>query len=198
MAFNPIKEQYPAIFLSASIPTQDERGRPYLETADVIAIRESVKALVSAAIPSYAIVWGGHPSITPLIRLLAETHPKNVVDYFVLYQSKEFKTIAPKDNEFFRHVFWEDTLDLMRQRMIKEPNYLASFFVGGMKGIEDEFFQFRALHPDKPTFPVASTGGAANVLFQQWAKPLHLLPALQIETAYPFLFRQLIKELGKK
>src|SRR5262249_38812275 len=103
MAFDPIEQQCPAIFLSASIPTADRDSR-YFETADVIAIRECIKALVSIAVPHYAVVWGGHPSITPLIRLLAEAYPAELVDYFVLYQSKEFRSVAPRDNAFFSHV----------------------------------------------------------------------------------------------
>ncbi len=195
MALDPIKERRPAIFLSASIPTPDREAR-YHETADVIAIRDSIKALVAAAIPDFVLIWGGHPSITPMIRLLAASHPKNVADCFVLYQSREFKNVAPKDNDFFRHVIWVDSgIHTMRRRMLTEPNYVAGVFIGGMDGIEKEFGEFRQRNPYKPAFPIASTGGAAKLLYKEWAHPLRLPESLENEIAYPFLFRQLFSRL---
>src|SRR5581483_2880553 len=111
---DPISEKFPAILLSASIPTPD-RDAQYFETADVIAIRDCIKALVAAIVPNYALVWGGHPSITPMIRLLAEAHPgKSAIDCFVLYQSEAFRDKAPRDNAFFRHIIWTNNLVNMR------------------------------------------------------------------------------------
>jgi hypothetical protein len=202
MALDPIKARYPAVFLSASIPTPD-RHTHYFDTADVIAIRDSIKALVGAAVPNYALVWGGHPSITPMIRLLIESHPQNVIDHFVLYQSRIFKNIAPKDNEFFHHLIWvdgsenrEESLYSLRKRMLTEPNYVAGVFVGGMDGIEQEFLEFRRCNPNSKAFPIASTGGAAKILFNEWSGKLGLPTSLQDEVAYPFLFRQLLSEFS--
>lgn len=202
MARDPIIEKRPAIFLSASIPTPDRRSR-YYETADVIAIRDSIKALVAAAIPNFVLIWGGHPSITPMIRLLAESHPGDVTDSFVLYQSLAFRNIAPKDNEFFHHVIWVDGSEdypngirAMRQRMLTEPTYVAGVFIGGMNGIEEEFNEFRRIHPKRPAFPIASTGGAARLLYQEWSSSLRLPRILENEIAYPFLFRQLLSHLN--
>ena len=69
MALDTLASGEPAIFLSASIPMPG-RDKIYLESADVIAIRECIKALVAVTIPKFTLIWGGHPSITPLIRLL--------------------------------------------------------------------------------------------------------------------------------
>ena len=60
-----------SVFLSASIPLPDRDAR-YWQTADVIAIRDSIRALVSVVVPTGQIIFGGHPAITPLIRLLVE------------------------------------------------------------------------------------------------------------------------------
>ena len=202
MALDTLASGEPAVFLSASIPMPG-RDKIYLESADVIAIRECIKALVAVTIPKFTLIWGGHPSITPLIRLLAESHPKDVVDHFVLYQSTVFKTIAPKDNEFFRRVIWVEgaeygakdlagSLDILRRRMITEPNYVAGIFVGGMEGIENEFDLFLKVRPKIPAFPIASTGGAAGILFDKWREPLSLKADLKTEVAYPYLFRRLL------
>jgi hypothetical protein len=62
------------LFLSARIPLPG-RNPKYLSTADVLAIRDSVKALVSTALYDGLIVFGGHPAITPLIALLLRGMP---------------------------------------------------------------------------------------------------------------------------
>ena len=58
-----------SVFLSASNPLS-HRHPKYLETADVEAIRDSIRAVVSVVVPRGQIVFGGHPATTPLIRLL--------------------------------------------------------------------------------------------------------------------------------
>lgn len=55
-----------ALFLSASVP-DPERDPIYNQTADRIAIRDAITALVTTSISSFSITWGGHPAITPLI-----------------------------------------------------------------------------------------------------------------------------------
>lgn len=55
------------IFLSASIPLP-ERDEKYIGTADIIAIRDAVIALTTVVLPHHRLIWGGHPSITPLIK----------------------------------------------------------------------------------------------------------------------------------
>jgi hypothetical protein len=203
MAIDPIKQKHPAIFLSASIPTSDRPAR-YFDSADVIAIRDCIKALVAAVVPRFALVWGGHPSITPMIGLLAESSPEDVVDHFVLYQSSTYKNIAPKDNEYFRHVIWvegtaniSESLRALRQRMLQEPTFAAGVFIGGMEGIEREFMEFHERHPNTPIYPVASTGGAAKILYQDWSRKMELPRSLSEEIAYPFLWRQLLAGLHR-
>jgi hypothetical protein len=201
VAVDPVKNHSPAIFLSASIPAADRDPR-YFETADVVAIRDCIKALVATAVPPFTLVWGGHPSITPLIRLLAESSPENVGDNFLLYQSREYGDIAPRDNKYFRHLKWVEKSEseaasqrLLRQRMIGEPTYICAVFVGGMDGIESEFNEFRQKHPLVPVFPIASTGGAASLLYNKWRHELRLNSDLRTEVAYPFLFRRLLLEV---
>ena len=60
------KEQLKNIFLSASIPLK-ERDPKYFNSADIIAIRDSVIALATVVLPNHRLIWGGHPSITPII-----------------------------------------------------------------------------------------------------------------------------------
>lgn len=164
----------PSIFLSASIPLP-HRHPKYLETRDVAATRDSIRALVSVVVPGGQIVFGGHPAITPLIRLLVREMTPDVRRHAILYQSLFFKPQFPSEVSEFEQVRFTDAVDgdldaslaKMRAAMISAYNFDAAVFLGGMEGVEIEYDIFRRLHPDKPAYPVASTGAAARVLSEK-------------------------------
>lgn len=123
------------IFLSASIPLP-ERHPKYFETADMIAIRDAVIALASISLNKHRIIWGGHPSITPLIYYVIEKMIINslkredwnlplsdnekewvaselkgkVQEHVLLYQSLFFKDDFPLENEMFQNVCLTENL----------------------------------------------------------------------------------------
>lgn len=160
------------IFLSASIPLP-ERDPKYIETADVIAIRDSIIAFVTTVIPNHRIVWGGHPSITPLINYVMLKLDLNIQDHVTLYQSKLFEKFFPKDNNKFNNVILTDNIENdrdkslfhMRERMLKEFHFSAAVFIGGMDGVEVEYNLFKEFHPNALILPIASTGGAAKIIY---------------------------------
>lgn len=155
------------IFLSASIPLAD-RDPKYFDTADNTAIRDAVIALARIVLPKAELVWGGHPSITPLIKLVLEKQNLKVEDHVTLYQSNFF----PPENKYMEKVIRTDTLEdrtsslkLMREEMIVKNDFCAAIFIGGMEGVEDEYKLFKEAHPDVPVFPIASTGAASRILY---------------------------------
>lgn len=162
------------IFLSASIPIEGRDGK-YFNTADVIAIRDSVLALASVALPTYKLIWGGHPSITPLIANILQHSGFDIQSCVTLYQSMYFEKIFPLENERVAHII--KTRDLgekissveeMRKRMIGDNEFCAGIFIGGMKGVEDEYEMFIQMHPDAMVFPIASTGAAAKIIYDKY------------------------------
>lgn len=184
------------IFLSASVP--DPRRNPkYYETADVTAIREAVRALATLVLQNGLLVWGGHPAITPMIRVVAESLGASITERIVLYQSAFFAGQFPASNDVFERILVtpkletrEDSLALMRQRMLSEHTYTAGVFIGGMEGVEEEFELFRELQPTALALPVASTGGAAKLLFNKADE--YFPEQLQKEYSYLSLFRKQI------
>ncbi len=189
------------IFLSASIPLP-ERHPKYYDSADIIAIRDSVIALARLVIGKHRIVWGGHPSITPLIYYVIERMLVNKLErkdwelplnqeekksiekqlkekiqqHVLLYQSNIFKDKFPPENEKFKNVIiTEDLGDIppsiaeMRKRMFTENEFAAAVFIGGMNGVEDEYTMFKELHPNALILPIASTGAAANIVYDSLA-----------------------------
>jgi hypothetical protein len=60
-----------------------------------------------------------------------------------------------------------------------------------MEGVEQEYALFRHLHPSAPAYPIASTGGAALILYERDVSAFDA--ALADDLAYPALFRRLLK-----
>jgi hypothetical protein len=183
-------------FLSASVP-DPKRDPKYFDTADHIAIRDAVRALAMLVLPEHFLVWGGHPAITPMIRVIAQSLEASLQNHVWLYQSDFFRDQAPPDNKAFEHVVWtprvdgdrQRSLEVMREKMLSEP-FDAGVFIGGMEGVEEEFDLFRKYQPGAKAFPVASTGGAALHLFNR--QPESYPRALLDEQSYLLLFRRLL------
>lgn len=173
MATNELKN----IFLSASIPLQ-ERNPKYYGSADVIAIRDAVIALTTAVLPYHRIVWGGHPSITPLINYVMQKIGLNIQEHVTIYQSRLFEKHFPDDNNKFENVILtpniandrEMSLNVMRNEMLNSCNFSAGVFIGGMEGVEDEYEIFNAKFPKAVIIPLASTGAAAKIVYHRFDK----------------------------
>lgn len=171
VANNEIKN----IFLSASIPLP-ERDPQYIETADIIAIRDAVVSLATTVLPHHRIVWGGHPSITPLIYYVMQKLEINIQDHVTVYQSRLFEKYFPEDNNRFNNVVLTDnvendrekSLSLMREKMLSNFKFSAAVFIGGMEGIEIEYKLFKRKHPEALLLPIASTGAAAKVVYDNF------------------------------
>ena len=168
------------IFLSASIPLP-ERDSKYIDTADIIAIRDAVIALTTVVLPHHRLVWGGHPSITPLVYYVMKKLNLNIQEHVTIYQSKFFEKYFPEDNNKFNNVILTDVIDNdrdksllhMRERILDEFEFSAAVFLGGMegiegdkeKGIEGEYKMFIDRHPQALILPIASTGAATKIIY---------------------------------
>ncbi|RCW91305.1 SLOG domain-containing protein [Winogradskyella arenosi] len=161
------------IFLSASIPLP-ERDPRYYETADVIAIRDAVIALCTTVLPNHRLIWGGHPSITPLVNFVLQKLNMDIQNHVTLYQSKFFKKSYPEDNNKFKNVIQtpillddeDKSIRLMRELMFGGNEFAAGIFIGGMEGVEEEYKMFREFHPEALIIPLASTGAAAKFIYE--------------------------------
>lgn len=192
------KQDLNRIFLSASIP-YPERDKRFYDTADIIAIRDAVRALATVVIPKAHLVWGGHPSITPLIRFVMERMNVNLKNHITLYQSLFFEDKFPKDNFAFENIVLterkdnrDESLKLMRNTLINDNNFKVGIFIGGMEGINDEYELFRQRHSTALILPIASTGAAAKILYDEQTQ--HYDSRLQNDYAYMALFKDLLKD----
>lgn len=160
------------IFLSASVPLP-ERDEKYIETADIIAIRDAVIALATTVLPHHRIIWGGHPSITPLIYFVMEKLHLNIQDHVTIYQSRLFEKFFPEDNDKFNNIVLTEQIENdrdkslyhMRERMLSESEFAAAVFIGGMDGVELEYTMFKQHCPDALIMPIASAGAATKIIY---------------------------------
>ena len=185
------------LFLSASVPVVGRADGKYLASADIIAIRDAVIALASVVLPHYHLIWGGHPSITPLIANVLRHSNKKVNSSVTVYQSGFFAKEFPSDNKDIEHIVVtkdlgdrDKSLEIMRKEMIVENDFAAAVFIGGMNGVEDEYKIFVDSHSGANTFPVASTGAAALLLYES-NKEIYD-ERLKVDMAYSSLFKDLL------
>ncbi len=188
-------KQLKNIFLSASIPLP-ERDAIYYETADVIAIRDAVIALTSIVLPKHRLIWGGHPSITPLVYYVMQKMKINIQEHLTLYQSKFFEQYYPEDNNKFENIVLtpihgdrDQSLGLMRELMFYNHEFSAGIFIGGMDGVETEYEMFRQFHPEAIVLPMANTGAAAKIIHQNQQ---NRIDRLESDYAYMSVFEELL------
>jgi hypothetical protein len=192
------KENLNKVFLSASIPYPD-RDKRFYDTADIVAIRDSVRALATVVIPKAHLIWGGHPSITPLIRFVMDRMNADLKKHITLYQSLFFEDKFPPDNFVFENIVLtekkntrDESLSLMRSKLINDNDFKVGIFIGGMEGVNEEYLMFKERHPNALVLPIASTGAAAKILYKN--EPHNFDIRLQNDYAYMALFRELLSE----
>lgn len=162
-----------AIFLSASIPTP---GREFYGTADPLQIQLAIRALLALALGRRHIVFGGHPSITPMIAAACDGLGLQFLDSVTLYQSRFYAKDFPEHNQRFGNKVLieagadaKSSLEILRRAMFTAHNYDGAVFVGGMNGVLDEHELFHKMHPNAAIVPVAQTGAAAAALSKRLA-----------------------------
>lgn len=192
------KDNLNKVFLSASIPYPD-RDKEFYDTADIVSIRDAVRALATVVIPKAHLVWGGHPSITPLIRFVMDRMNSDLKKHITLYQSLFFEDKFPPDNFAFENIVLtekrnnrDESLELMRNKLINENDFKVGIFIGGMEGINDEYAIFKERHPKALILPIASTGAAAKILYENQSLDFDI--RLKNDYAYMALFRDLLND----
>lgn len=190
------KDNLNKVFLSASIPYPD-RDKKFYDTADIVSIRDAVRALATVVIPKAHLIWGGHPSITPLIRFVMDRMNIDLKEHITLYQSLFFEEYFPPDNFAFENIVLtekrnnrDESLKLMRSKLINENDFKVAIFIGGMEGINDEYVMFKERHPNAMILPIASTGAAAQILYESQPQAYDI--RLKNDYAYMALFRDLL------
>lgn len=199
-----------AVFLSASVPSVD-RAERYRRIPQAFARIEEAALRVAGAVfnAGGTLVFGGHPSISPLIGYLCEQYQPSVeaegqnrrtrdVDAtpgrprVVMFQSEAFRESWAAPSQRLGtlagvEVIWtasengekfdvnrrgqpqcQESLRAMRKRMLGIDQLVAMVAIGGMEGVEVEMEMFRGIREKLPIYAIPSTGGAAQILTDQY------------------------------
>ncbi|HEX5724172.1 MAG TPA: hypothetical protein VFX98_01830 [Longimicrobiaceae bacterium] len=183
------------LFLSASAPSP-KRAEEFRRVQD--APREIEQAVVSLAQAVFAeegrLVFGGHPSIAPLVEFVARQHapgdappepPLVTVHQLDVFRERGEIPAATVEMERMGHaqIHWHRTLEHerdrrwredevkfrdslrpMRRAMIQDRSVLGMVAVGGMEGVFDEAEMFAELRPELLPVFVLARTGGAAAL----------------------------------
>lgn len=161
------------VLLAASLPDELRGSRRAQDLDDLLVVL--VGGLLTSSV---TVVFGGHPTVTPLIHRIALDQSKQK-PRIILFQLAAFRDEAPEqvnDASVFQKVHWvgegvrreaqlRKDLGTMRSEMAKLSD--AAIFVGGRtsrnvartKGLRDEFVAFSRAHPKAPTYVLGCLDG---------------------------------------
>lgn len=184
-----------SIFLSASVPAY---GREFFDTCHPYQIHTAVRSLLLLTLGRRHIVFGGHPSITPMMHSACQNFGITNIDCATIYQSDFFKEEFPLENREFVNIRLIpaeaeliDSVASMRHHMLTENQFSAGIFIGGMKGIIDEYNMFRTHFPGAKIVAVRAGGGASATLPVTNKDPL--IQQLESSREYFSLFTQALE-----
>lgn len=212
------------VLLSASFPSGlRAEGFPPARQAE---IADAVVAIARAVFAGNGrLVFGGHPTITPLVLMVASeaeygraTETPEDGHLVVVYQSRLFAPLVTDETLSLERlgrgtIRWTDadegesptgdlrhlrSLDILRRAMVEETRPIAAFFVGGMEGVVDELELLRSLLPTVLAFPLGAAGGAAGMLAAQGDIPEALSTRLHGSHRYPAVVHEALSLVSRR
>jgi hypothetical protein len=205
------------VFLSASFPS-GERATHYAE-ARPGDIADAVVAIARGVLTGGGrLAFGGHPTISPLVLMVAAEYETRDASRVMIYQSRLFAGLVREETLLLEReghgtIRWTDpvegdslelglehlaSLDLMRRTMLAEVNPVTAFFVGGMEGVASEYLLAKDMLPDAPLFCIAAAGGAADGILSLGDIPRSLVEALRTSRLYPAVVDEALRLVAQR
>jgi hypothetical protein len=201
-----------AVFLSASIPDPQRWSGAF----DTLEITDAVVAAGRSVLTAGgALVTAAHPTIAPLLLYVASEFPSSDAPRVIVYQSRLFDRVLPEATLRFEELGvgilvwtdaaegdapvpnrWDESLRLMRTKMLRDTDPAAAIFVGGMDGIRIEYEAFLEMFPARPVYPLGRPGGEARELAASLTSSLSRV--LNSGDVYPAVFRRVIADLASQ
>jgi hypothetical protein len=161
------------VMLSASLPKALEGTRRAQELFDVMV------TLIGGVLRSSGVlVFGGHPTVTPLVHRIALSAGPPEEPRIKLFQLNRHREQAPEevnDQRVFGEVRWlgdagaplDEDLAELRSEMVEASH--AGIFIGGktqdylgrVPGVRAEYERFAEMRPDGPAYLLGILGGEA-------------------------------------
>ena len=145
----------------------------------------------------------------------ATEQPEERDQRIIVYQSRAFEDVLPVETKRYQdkgigEINWTDrigdeppdpkfaprSLKKMRCQMLTESKPVAAVFIGGMKGISDEYNLFHKLYRAAPVYAFSRPGGEARKLVGK--SPEKLQPELAKSDVYSTLARYIVNDIASK
>jgi SLOG cluster3 family len=182
-----------AVFLSASFPSR-ERAPSFFESADPDEITQAIVATCRAVFSAHGrLVFGGHPSVTPLVMMVAEEYLPESVEERLKLREEQMTPVIAYQSESFREALPQSTRNLEiwglgDLRWINAKGATPRFTSAGtlIRGSADPALQFMRERMLDETKPIAGVfiGGMEGIydeadLFRDVCKgwPLYFIGA---------------------
>lgn len=168
------------VFLSAAMPSEPEDAALASRTLApfIIGLAQTLVSLGAT------LVFGGHPSITPLVHRAVAGLLGGDAGHVELHQARSWKGILStlkadvREGPLFRKAQWHgdghvpaDDVQILRDEMIRADLDAGVFvggktsgFIGTKPGIVDEYERFTSIASGKRAFVVGLAAGAALLL----------------------------------
>jgi hypothetical protein len=129
-------------------------------------------------------------------------------EQILIFQTAHFRAVVPEETwelaeNGYASIEWtpdlgdrEESLAFMRRRMISVDDISGAVFIGGMKGIVDEFELTGDLRPGLLRIPLGGPGGAARSLLNDFALPQQLSD-VRGSRRYPYLASLIISAISE-
>jgi len=225
-----------SLLLSASLPApldpkdfvySDHRevrsiNRTFVMTARPDRIRAAVIAITRVALKrDVRLVFGAHPSISPLVLQVAQDlHAR--ADDILVFQSAAYAgeipgstldladwscgeliltseqhepTLLTARSKLKRLNRYQQSLAFMRRLMADVPGLVGAAFVGGMRGVEKEAGVVANSHPNLNRYAFESTGGAAARLGQGFSGTLAHPDVFRVTPSYTVAASMMLDDL---
>jgi len=218
-----LKNKY--VFLSASFPEEGVKwASDFGASINPLKTTSAVKAIANAIfLKGGKLVFGGHPTITPLILNVGKKYQARVLEkgespFIKIYQSEYFKDliideVSKLETAKIGEIHWtkaingdrEASLLEMRKKMIEENDPVFCVLMGGKDGIIEEFNIFHETYPKRKVYPFGTTGGASRqllksrrALLENLGIPEQLLQQLNQNFSYPLMAELVIGDYLKR
>jgi len=157
-----------SIFLSVGVPGFDS---PFHDTCDRMLIQAALRTFLYTVLGRKHLVFGGHPSISPLILAVCEDLKVENKCAVTVYQSEFLDDGAPKVNSRFDRLVkvaaastLESSLANMSEIMFRSHQFETAIFIGGDQATLEEHAKFKYLHPTAKVIALRSAGGTSAAI----------------------------------
>lgn len=154
-----------SIFLSVGVPRTDSA---LYDQCDPMLIQAALRTFLYTVLGRKHLVFGGHPTISPLILAVCEDIGVDNGSAVTVYQTEFLEEKAPKVNATFGNLVkvnaestLETSLEALREVMLSSHEFETAVFIGGQEETLQDHELFRDRHPSVKVIALRSTGGAS-------------------------------------